>query len=100
MVRHTLMALALVGTVGAAVPAVASAASTDRPAVTITIHRVYDPYRRDYHVWNRRERRSTANISPRGIAAMSRTNVSGPRSAAPTGGGATNARSGSNTAAN
>jgi hypothetical protein len=56
MVRHTLMALALVGTVGAAVPAVASAASTDRPAVTITIHRVYDPYRRDYHVWNRRER--------------------------------------------
>ena len=56
MVRHTLLALALVGTVGAAAPALASAASDEGQSVTITVHRVYDPYRRDYHVWNRHER--------------------------------------------
>jgi hypothetical protein len=29
-----------------------------RATVTVTNRRVYDPYRRDYHVWDRGERRA------------------------------------------
>jgi len=70
--RRLVSALLISAASVTAAPAIASAESHAAAADGAVVIRVYDPYRRDYHAWNRDEQRAYREY----LAARHRTYIS------------------------